>query len=296
MELKQLEYFREAAREENLTRAAEKVFLSQPALSRSLKRLEEELGVPLFERRGKQVLLNDAGRLILDHADSVLSEVERLKSAARSYAQNRQELRVYTNIPAVFRYLLPDFSVHNPEVKVLSEYCNVPVMEPQALLEDRADIFICTNRIEHPAVEIVKLLDEQLLLCVPEGSELRKKKSLLLEDLCDLTILSTPLLMDCHYACAMKSCLESENIPCTFLPQPDADTLRYLIERTDYPTFSSAFADFFHKFENRKAIPFGDDRLKVSYYLACRRNRREPAVRFSAWSTDICKAIVQTDI
>ena len=62
MELLQLRYFVAAAREENVTRAAQKLHIAQPALSQSIARLEEEMGVRLFDRIGKRIRLNAAGR------------------------------------------------------------------------------------------------------------------------------------------------------------------------------------------------------------------------------------------
>lgn len=63
MEWQQLEYFQTLARIQHVTRAAEAMSLSQPALSRSIARLEEELGVPLFERQGRTIMLNRYGQL-----------------------------------------------------------------------------------------------------------------------------------------------------------------------------------------------------------------------------------------
>ena len=64
MELLQFRYFLEAARYENLTRAADELHIAQPALSQSIMRLENELGVKLFDRRNHHVYLNDQGKLL----------------------------------------------------------------------------------------------------------------------------------------------------------------------------------------------------------------------------------------
>ena len=69
MELLQFRYFLEAARYENLTRAADELHIAQPALSQSIMRLENELGVKLFDRRNHHVYLNDQGKLFKEAAD-----------------------------------------------------------------------------------------------------------------------------------------------------------------------------------------------------------------------------------
>lgn len=75
MEWQQLEYFRAVARLEHFTRAAEQLAVSQPALSRSIARLEEELGVPLFEREGRSVRLTRYGRLFLQRVERAMREI-----------------------------------------------------------------------------------------------------------------------------------------------------------------------------------------------------------------------------
>jgi DNA-binding transcriptional LysR family regulator len=76
VEWQQLEYFQTLARLEHVTRAAEHLSLSQPALSRSIARLEEELGVPLFDRQGRTITLNRYGRLFLQRVNRMLTEFQ----------------------------------------------------------------------------------------------------------------------------------------------------------------------------------------------------------------------------
>ena len=76
MDLDQLRGFFETAREKSFTRAAKKLFLTQPAVSLQVKALEEELGERLFDRSGKQVILTEAGRLLLRKAEEIFEAVE----------------------------------------------------------------------------------------------------------------------------------------------------------------------------------------------------------------------------
>lgn len=75
MTLNQLTYFRKIARLEHFSRAAEELNISQPSLSRSMDTLERELGLPLFEKQGRNVVLTKYGRIFLDHAERILEEV-----------------------------------------------------------------------------------------------------------------------------------------------------------------------------------------------------------------------------
>ena len=76
MELLQIKYFRVIAETENISRAAEQLYIAQPSLSQTLKRLEEELGVPLFDRNGKKITINKAGKIFLKYCDEITASLE----------------------------------------------------------------------------------------------------------------------------------------------------------------------------------------------------------------------------
>jgi len=89
-----LHYFWAVAHEENLTRAAQRLHVSQSAVSMQIRKLEDELGHPLFERRGKRLLLTEAGRIALDHADAIFAHGRELESALGGKERERHVLRV----------------------------------------------------------------------------------------------------------------------------------------------------------------------------------------------------------
>ena len=77
MELLQLQYFRELARNGHLSKTAEALHIAQPSLSQILKRLESEIGVPLFDRVGNRIVLNDSGRIFLKYTDEIFAALDR---------------------------------------------------------------------------------------------------------------------------------------------------------------------------------------------------------------------------
>ncbi len=89
-----LRYFWAVAHEENLTRAATRLHVSQSAVSMQIQKLEAELGHLLFDRRGKQLVLTEAGRIALDHADAIFSRGDELESALQDRGKQRRVLRV----------------------------------------------------------------------------------------------------------------------------------------------------------------------------------------------------------
>lgn len=89
-----LRYFRAVAHEGHLTRAAELLNLSQSALSVQIKKLEDQLGHPLFDRIGKQLVLTEAGRIALDHADAIFATGDELLASLSAHGPGTRVLRV----------------------------------------------------------------------------------------------------------------------------------------------------------------------------------------------------------
>ena len=89
-----LRYFWAVAHDGNLTRTAERLNLSQSALSSQIRQLEDRLGQPLFDRRGRQLHLTEAGRIALDHADTIFSTGQQLLATLQETGARRQALRV----------------------------------------------------------------------------------------------------------------------------------------------------------------------------------------------------------
>lgn len=123
MELRHLRYFVAVAEEENVSRAAVKLHLSQPALSRQIRDLEDELGFGLLERRAKSVLLTEAGRTFQGEARAVLQRVEEaIKTAGAVAAGRRAELHVGYAPSLTVRILPPTlraFQAEAPHARVL---------------------------------------------------------------------------------------------------------------------------------------------------------------------------------
>ena len=98
MDLTQLQYFQILAREENMSRAAEKLHVAQPAISASLSRLEKELDARLFDRKGRKIVLNSAGKIFLDFTDRVLGDLEQTRRLLdRQKSQDCDELTIACN-------------------------------------------------------------------------------------------------------------------------------------------------------------------------------------------------------
>lgn len=119
MEIAQLRYFVTVARTGNVSKAAQKLYVTQPNLSKSIARLEEELGVPLFEHRKGKIILNDYGRCFLSSVDLSLGELENgVQSIQRMYEAAQNVLALGSSIDDLLPDVLRDFAQVHPEIGI----------------------------------------------------------------------------------------------------------------------------------------------------------------------------------
>lgn len=184
MEFEQLRQFLKIAERKNFTRAAEETGISQSALSRSVARLEEELGQPLFDRQTRSVELTDAGRSLLSRAERILALVDDAKSEIADDGETGT-IRVGA-IPTVAPYCLPQalrsFSLERPRASVLvTEEVTERLLEK--CRQGQVDVALLALPISTPHLEVERLFEEELFLVLPPGHGLAEKKRIGIEDL-----------------------------------------------------------------------------------------------------------------
>ncbi len=184
MELDQLRHFLKAAELSSFTRAAEAVSLSQPALSRSIARLEEELGQPLFERQTRKIALTDAGKLLQTRAQQILSLVDNTKAEICDDGQTGI-LRVGA-IPTIAPYLLPVLlrrfrDAHSLASVIVQEDTTNNLLKK--LAEGVVDIALLALPLSAKYLEVEELFEEQLLLVLCKEHALCAKKQIRLTDI-----------------------------------------------------------------------------------------------------------------
>lgn len=163
-----LESFVEVARRENVSRAAEALFLTQPAITARLKALERDLGVELFVRSSRGMKLSDAGRAFLPYAERTLTTVDEGRQLVANLRQGTLGALVIAAAPAVSTYVLPDilrvFRTTHPQVRL-----GVRTGHTEEVLEMvlRAEAHVGIGRpIRHPNIELIPVLDDEMLLVV----------------------------------------------------------------------------------------------------------------------------------
>jgi LysR family hydrogen peroxide-inducible transcriptional activator len=183
MDIEQLAYFQCVAEARNFTRAAERLNLSQSALSRSVARLEEELGQPLFERKSRSVELTDAGQLFQSRAAQILRIVEDTKAEICDDGKTGR-VRVGA-IPTVAPFFLPDllreFSDNHKQATVIVQEDTTDNLLRRCT-QGELDVVILALPIPAKYLEVDKLLEEELSLVLPLKHPLLKKKQIRLVD------------------------------------------------------------------------------------------------------------------
>ena len=186
MEIHQLRYFVAVADEGSFSRAAAKVRVAQPSLSQQIRKLEAEVGQPLFDRLPRSVVLTEAGRCLIDYARQILASIG---DARRSVDELKDEVSgrlAVGAIPTIAPYILPElvgkFQKHYPEVtlEIVEDVTDGIARRVEA---GELDVALASTCQQSPTLRRESLGNEPLLALVPEGHPLAKKTLVELDDL-----------------------------------------------------------------------------------------------------------------
>lgn len=185
MELSVLHYFIKTAQIQHMSNAAAELNISQSALSTNIKKLEEDLGVNLFDRRGKHIYLNEYGKVFLEYAQSITSQYNSAKFLL-SNMKTQSESTVTVSMPAItsFPGLMSHIKKSCPDVVFRNIQTNHK--ERINMLLNR-DISFCIMgaKLRHPNIEETIMSVDKLVILVPSHSPIAKKKSISLIELKD---------------------------------------------------------------------------------------------------------------
>lgn len=194
MELRHLRYFLAVAEERNITRAAEKLHIAQPPLSRQIQQLEDLLGVTLFVRGSRPLELTDAGHHFRKHAEQLITLSKNLIVTTRHVGKVEAKFTMafvgstlYGLLPEVIRR----FKLAHPHVDLsLVEMMTLDQM--RALKEGDIDVGIGRIRHDDPNIRRILMRDEPLVAAIPYGHRLAEADTLSLQDLAAETLILYP--------------------------------------------------------------------------------------------------------
>jgi LysR family hydrogen peroxide-inducible transcriptional activator len=186
MTLTELRYIVALAREKHFGRAAQKCFVSQPTLSQAVKKLEEELGVALFDRSAAEIRVTTIGERIIEQAQRALEQAAAIKEIAK---QGKDPLAsplkvgvIFTVGPYLLPQLIPILHKRAPQMPLLIEE-NYTAALAERLRHGDIDVAIVALPFDEPGMHLQPVYDEPFVIAVPREHPWANRKSIRAEDL-----------------------------------------------------------------------------------------------------------------
>ena len=191
MDLKQLTFFKRTAELEHMSKAAEELMVSQPYLSKTISDLEGELGVPLFDHRGRNIVLNYCGKAFYAHVVNIFNELEDAKKEVQNISLSQQStIRVATNISQYMPGLLD--LVTSGEEGISIHQLSAPRRDIIRMLRSaEVDFALCSPPLEEDVeFETLPMRYEKAVVIYPEGHWLEGCREVEMSALSDETFVS----------------------------------------------------------------------------------------------------------
>ena len=263
LELYDLEKLVAFRREGTLVAASEKLLISQPALSRSMRKLEDEMGVELFTRSKNRMELNENGLLAADLAEKLLGEADSLVSRVRQLDRSRHTVSVGSVAPEPLWELAAAIGSAYPGMTVSSG-----LAEADSLLagvqDETYSFVVLTFAPQLPGVEVLPFGSEKLCFLLPMNHPLAGEAELRLADLNGETMLLRPNLG--FWTRTLESLPDTR-----FLVQQEDYAFGELIRASSLPAFTTDRVQRrYGATEGRVAVPISDAGTSVDYFVAYR--------------------------
>ncbi|MGD8567930.1 MAG: hydrogen peroxide-inducible genes activator [Gammaproteobacteria bacterium] len=186
MTLTELRYIVAVARERHFGRAAESCFVSQPTLSAAVKKLEQELGVDIFERSKHDITMTPVGEQVVQQAQRVLEESEKLRQISQvgkdQLAGSIRIGAIYTIGPYLFPHIIPELRKHASQMPLVIEE-NFTARLREKLKAGQLDAIIIALPFEEPGVVTLPLYEEPFVAVLPSSHPWTQKESIRINDL-----------------------------------------------------------------------------------------------------------------
>ncbi len=187
MEIWQLKTFRAVAETLNFTKAAERLNLTQSAVSHQIKALETELGEPLFIRSKRGVTLSQAGKIALEHAEKILDEAENLREHITGNAKKATgSVRVAAATQALVYLFADSFEKFMREYEGIGLSFRTTVSTEQTvedILNGASDVGFASLPIYSPSLQVTELFEDELVLVTSNKHKFKERETITLEEL-----------------------------------------------------------------------------------------------------------------
>ena len=251
------------ARYGTLSKAAAELHITQPALSRSMKKLENELGVSLFNREKSKITLNETGKIATEYAKKVLDANNEMVEKTILFDRSMHTITLGACAFLPINTLMPLLQEHFSQKAITSEVANDPKLI-SGLKNHTYQLAILHKQPVDKHIICQKYFDEHLYINLPQNHPLASRKELSFAELSGMSILA-------HRNSGIWIDICKDNLTDSkLLIQDSIDTLHELIEHSSLPAFHSDRAvEYGYTADRRIDIPLRDNAAHVTYYLAC---------------------------
>lgn len=256
-----LEQFVAFAHYGTLLKTSEMLHISQPSLSRSMKKIENEFGVSLFDRDNSKISLNETGKVAVEYAKRALDANQEMIDHVIHYDRSLRSITIGTCAPFPANEVMTVLQERLPNKTIIMETANDHQLITR-LKNHTFQMIILPYNVDDPALFCVRFLTENLYISIPKDSSLAKKKSVSLEELHGLRI-----LMDGNVG-FWKDILLKKISEKDLLIQSSFDALSELVEASKLPLFNTD--QYIHRGytpPGRVSIPIRDEETHITYWL-----------------------------
>ncbi len=276
MELRQLEQLALFAKLGSISKVAQCVYLTQPSVTRSLRSLEDELGIRLFSRTKNKASLTEEGRQIAEIAQAVLEKKNEILSVAEEIQRRGTALIVGSVTPTIFFLNVPFLEKLKKEQRLIVEVKSEKEIV-SGLANHLYDMGILSGR-PHVAWEVFPLYDERLSIVLPENHKLLEAGEIRFRDLATQDII---LYTDGGVWAEMVK----KKVPSAkFVMQHDLEGYRVLAQNSNLPFFCSnrLFSSKGRHYPGKTWVDIADPSAILTYHIAIRKTAPRELRRLAA--------------
>ena len=282
MELNQLIQFKTIAECKTMTQAAEKLYISQPALSIMVRKFEDELGILLFDRKRNKISLNEAGEIALEHVNQVLNQIEQMKLDLYDFAHKDKMFKVGFCDPGPLWYSMPLFSMTHPNYELRSSQYKLDSNELELLQNEKYDVLVTDKIIESDLVSTIPFLSDSILLSVSENSYLSTLDSISLKDIKKISI--ALFYVGGIFYQRQNTLFKKLDSKISLELYDDFFLFQQYVKNTDIPTITTELVkNYRDDGNNRKLIKVIDSEMSIDYYIVFLKKNEQKLNVFLKW-------------
>jgi len=260
LELEQLQYLIAFYEYKTLSNAAQHLHISQPVLTRSMQKLEEELDVTLFTRTKNKISFNETGLQAVDYAKRIIQDTHNMKTQLKSFDRNLHTFLIGSCAPAPIIHLTQKAPRFFPNKTISSEIKDIDILI-NGLKDETYTIIIMPYESQDDFIDSIPFMEEQLYFSLPFSHPFVNKTSISLKEMDGERMLLMSNIGFWHK-------MHKRTMPNTkFLIQQDRSVFYDLIELSTLPSFTSDYMmNLEGRPQNRKIIPISDQDAHATFY------------------------------